>query len=72
MDIPLIEKPCRFCGSKNLLDCYLYIKCQDCKARGPAMNEDVFDEHADWTDHAEAIEAWNAELPKEFGAKNGI
>ena len=52
-------KPCPFCKSKNLKDCYVFIKCNDCKAEGPKMNDGNFDSHADFIDHENACKAWN-------------
>lgn len=52
-------KPCPFCGSLDLEDCCIYVKCNQCLAEGPKMNEGRFDDHADWTDHENAIKAWN-------------
>ena len=53
-------KPCPFCGSINLKDCYVTIKCLDCGAEGPKMNGGRNDDHADYVDHEEAVNAWNA------------
>lgn len=51
--------PCPFCGSENLKDCYVYIKCNDCLAEGPKMNNGNYDDHADFIDRENAITAWN-------------
>lgn len=52
-------KPCPFCGGNNLEDRYVYIKCTDCGAEGPPVNNKCNDDHADFVDHERAIEHWN-------------
>jgi len=52
-------EPCPFCGSTNLHDAYVTIRCLDCLAQGPATNGGKNDAHADWPDHEQAIELWN-------------
>lgn len=52
-------KPCPFCGSHNLEDCYVYIKCNSCLAEGSKMNKGNNDSHADFVDHENACIAWN-------------
>ena len=50
---------CPFCKSQDLEDCYIFIKCKNCGAEGPKMNNGRNDDHADFVDHERAIEAWN-------------
>lgn len=50
---------CPFCGSSNIKDCYVFIKCLDCLAEGPKINNGRYDDHADFVDHENAIKAWN-------------
>lgn len=56
-------KPCPYCKSTDLTDCYVYIKCNRCLMDGPKMNRGNNDAHADFRDHEMAIEAWN-KLPR--------
>lgn len=56
-------KPCPYCNSKDLKDCYVYIKCNKCLMEGPKMNGGHNDDHADFIDRQNAIEAWN-KLPR--------
>lgn len=51
--------PCPFCGSSDLEDCYVYIKCNSCLAEGPATNQKRNDDHADFRDREIAIKKWN-------------
>jgi hypothetical protein len=53
-------KNCPFCGSSNLKDCYVYIKCLNCLAEGPASNNKLNDDHADYMDHEHAVKLWNS------------
>jgi hypothetical protein len=55
--------PCPHCGSTNLIDGYVYIKCGDCLMVGPQMNGGNNNDHADYIDREHAIEAWNS-LPR--------
>ena len=52
-------KPCPFCGSNNLEDHYVFIKCTDCGEEGPPSNNKRNDAHADFVDNENAIEYWN-------------
>ena len=52
-------KPCPSCGSINIEDAYVFIKCEDCGMTGPKMNDGKYDDHADYIDHENAIKAWN-------------
>ena len=56
-------KPCPNCKSRNLTDCYVYIKCNDCLMEGPKTNNGEKNAHADYIDHKKAVEYWN-ELPR--------
>ena len=56
-------KPCPFCNSIDLKDCYVYIKCNCCLMTGPKMNSGNYDDHADYIDHEAAVKAWN-NLPR--------
>ena len=59
-----IYKACPFCGSFNLKDCYVYIKCLDCLTEGPATNKKLNDDHADSFDNQRAFELWNKRAKK--------
>lgn len=52
-------KSCPFCGSNDFRDYYVYIKCNNCGALGPEMNGGINDDHADYIDHENAMDAWN-------------
>ena len=52
-------KPCPFCGSSRIEDCYIYMKCLSCGTKGPIQNNGNFDHHADHVDHENAIKTWN-------------
>jgi hypothetical protein len=52
-------KPCPFCGSHEIKDCYVYMECVCCLAEGPKMNNGNNDSHADYIDRQNAIKAWN-------------
>jgi hypothetical protein len=56
-------KPCPYCGSNDLNDCYVYIRCNKCLMEGPKMNGGHNDAHSDFRDRELAIEAWN-KLPR--------
>ena len=55
---------CPFCGSNNIEDCYVFLKCKDCLAEGPKMNGGKNDSHADWIDHENALKRWNTRMHK--------
>jgi len=61
-------KPCPYCGSTNLTDCYVYIRCDNCLMEGPKMNNGQNDAHADYMDNKNAITAWN-KLPRNLREK---
>ena len=61
-------KPCPYCGSTNLKDCYVFIKCEKCLMNGPKMNGGNNDAHSDFIDHENAIKAWN-KLPRKHKNK---
>ena len=50
-------KPCPHCKSEKLKDCYVYIQCTKCLMTGPQMNKGNFDDHCDYIDNKNAIEA---------------
>lgn len=52
-------KPCPFCKSTDLKDCYVYIKCNNCLAEGPKMNGGRNDAHSDYLDAQNAKLAWS-------------
>lgn len=52
-------KPCPYCGSVHLTDCYVFIRCDTCLMEGPKMNNGRNDAHADHMDNKNAIAAWN-------------
>jgi hypothetical protein len=52
-------KPCPYCGSEKLADCYTYIKCMECLMEGPKTNKGNNDSHADYLDHSNAVAMWN-------------
>lgn len=52
-------KPCPFCKSKNIIDCYVYMACGNCHAKGPVVNNGAIDDHVDYMDHQLAIKLWN-------------
>ncbi len=52
-------KQCPFCECDEIEDCYVYMKCNKCGAEGPKMNNGNNDDHADYIDRENAIEAWN-------------
>lgn len=52
-------KSCPFCGSHDLFNYAIYIKCKNCLCNGPKMNYGVHDEHVDYVDEKNAIKAWN-------------
>jgi|WetSurMetagenome_2_1015567.scaffolds.fasta_scaffold359666_4 hypothetical protein len=52
-------KPCPFCKSTDIKDYYVFMRCGKCGARGPAMNDGDYNEHADYIDRQNAIAAWN-------------
>jgi len=54
-----MDKACPFCGSKELEDCYVYVRCNTCLAEGPASNGKRFDDHADFRDREIANEKWD-------------
>lgn len=56
-------KPCPHCKSEKLKDHYVFIQCEDCLMTGPQMNKGNNDDHCDYIDHEQAIEAWNS-LPR--------
>lgn len=56
-------KPCPACKSTNLSDHYVYIQCNKCLMSGPKMNGGKNDDHSDYIDRENAIEAWN-KLPR--------
>ena len=56
-------KPCPNCGSTDLKDAYVYIRCNRCLMGGPKSNNGNNDDHADHMDHKWAIEKWN-NLPR--------
>ena len=56
-------KPCPYCDSENLDDCYVYIQCKNCLLTGPQMQGGSYDDHADFVDHENAVKAWNL-LPR--------
>jgi hypothetical protein len=57
--------PCPNCGTTNLKDCYIYIRCDnyDCLMTGPKANGGTNNDHVDYMDHKWAIKKWN-ELPR--------
>lgn len=56
-------KSCPNCGSEDLKDCYVYIKCNQCLMEGPKTNGGNYDDHADYIDRENAIKYWNS-LPR--------
>lgn len=52
-------KSCPFCGSINIIDCYVYMKCEKCGAKGPCVNNGINDDHVDHYDNLLAISLWN-------------
>ena len=61
-------EPCPYCGSTDLRDCYVYIRCNKCLMEGPKMNDGRNDDHADYIDNINAIKAWN-KLPRNLREK---
>ena len=61
-------KPCPYCESNDLNDCYVYIRCNKCLMEGPKMNGGRNDDHSDFRDRELAIEAWN-KLPRNLREK---
>lgn len=60
-------EPCPFCGSHEIKDCYVFVKCLRCGAEGPYTNGKRYDDHADFRDHVRAIELWNTRADQTGG-----
>lgn len=55
----ILYKPCPFCGSYNIANFSVFIRCLDCNAEGPPVNNKCNDDHVGWVDREKAIENWN-------------
>ena len=54
-----VVRSCPFCGNQDIKDNYVFMECKQCGATGPKMNGGKNDDHADYTDHLDAIAEWN-------------